>query len=137
MIATHYGRMTSRRGYRLAAVTIGALVIGGVGGGASEAAQRSGNQCKKKQVGVTAQGLTCQKVGAKYVWTVATAQVAATPSAPACHPSYEPCVPVASDVDCAGGSGNGPAYVRGPVRVLGSDPYGLDRDGDGIGCEKN
>lgn len=52
-----------------------------------------------------------------------------------CHPSYSPCVPIASDVDCAGGSGNGPAYVRGPVRVLGGDPYGLDRDGDGWGCE--
>lgn len=54
-----------------------------------------------------------------------------------CDPNYEnpPCVPVASDVDCAGGSGNGPAYVRGPVRVIGRDVYGLDRDGDGIGCE--
>lgn len=45
------------------------------------------------------------------------------------------CVPVASDVDCAGGSGNGPAYVRGPVYILGSDIYGLDRDGDGVACE--
>jgi hypothetical protein len=44
-------------------------------------------------------------------------------------------VPIASDVDCAGGSGNGPAYVSGPVRVVGSDIYGLDRDGDGVGCE--
>jgi hypothetical protein len=53
-----------------------------------------------------------------------------------CDPNYSgACVPIASDVDCAGGSGNGPAYVRGPVRVVGSDIYGLDRDGDGIGCE--
>ncbi len=53
-----------------------------------------------------------------------------------CDPNYSgACVPIASDVDCAGGSGNGPAYVRGPVRVIGSDIYGLDRDGDGIGCE--
>ena len=52
-----------------------------------------------------------------------------------CHPSYDPCVPIASDVDCAGGSGNGPEYVRGPVRVIGPDVYDLDRDGDGIGCE--
>lgn len=53
-----------------------------------------------------------------------------------CHPSYSgACVPIASDVDCAGGSGNGPAYVRGPVRVIGRDVYGLDRDKDGIGCE--
>jgi len=53
-----------------------------------------------------------------------------------CDPNYSgACVPIASDVDCAGGSGNGPAYVRGPVNVIGSDIYDLDRDGDGVGCE--
>jgi hypothetical protein len=52
-----------------------------------------------------------------------------------CDPNYSGCVPIASDVDCAGGGGNGPAYVKGPVRVIGKDIYGLDRDGDGIGCE--
>jgi len=54
---------------------------------------------------------------------------------PACDPNYSGCVPVASDVDCAGGSGDGPAYVQGPIRVIGKDIYGLDRDGDGIACE--
>ncbi|TWE28399.1 hypothetical protein FHX69_1054 [Prauserella muralis] len=57
------------------------------------------------------------------------------PPAPECDPNYTGCVPVASDVDCAGGSGNGPAYVSGPVRVVGSDVYDLDRDGDGIACD--
>ncbi|WP_298557296.1 hypothetical protein [uncultured Aliiroseovarius sp.] len=53
-----------------------------------------------------------------------------------CDPNYTgACVPIASDVDCAGGSGNGPAYVRGPVKVVGKDIYGLDRDKDGIGCD--
>jgi hypothetical protein len=52
-----------------------------------------------------------------------------------CNPNYEPCVPVASDVDCAGGSGNGPEYVTGPITVVGVDVYDLDRDGDGIACE--
>ncbi|MCC6639007.1 hypothetical protein IT409_00430 [Candidatus Falkowbacteria bacterium] len=52
-----------------------------------------------------------------------------------CDPNYSGCVPIASDVDCAGGKGNGPAYVRGPVSVIGSDIYDLDRDGDGLGCE--
>jgi len=51
-----------------------------------------------------------------------------------CHPSYDPCVPVASDVDCAGGRGNGPAYT-GRVRVIGPDVYELDGDGDGIACD--
>lgn len=55
-----------------------------------------------------------------------------------CDPNYEnpPCVPIDSDVDGAGGSGNGPSYVEGPVTVIGRDIYGLDRDNDGIGCER-
>lgn len=72
-----------------------------------------------------------------------TKRAAAAPPPPAekaapvskCDPNYSGCVPVASDVDCAGGSGNGPAYVQGPVRVIGSDVYGLDNDKDGVGCE--
>ncbi|TNY31687.1 hypothetical protein FHY64_14845 [Pelagovum pacificum] len=56
--------------------------------------------------------------------------------AQACDPNYSgACVPIASDVDCAGGSGNGPAYVRGPVYVIGRDIYDLDRNNDGVGCE--
>jgi len=52
-----------------------------------------------------------------------------------CRASYQgACVPIASDVDCAGGSGNGPAYVQGPVDVVGPDLYGLDQDGDGVAC---
>ncbi len=54
----------------------------------------------------------------------------------ACDPNYaDACVPIASDVDCAGGGGNGPEYVQGPVRVVGTDIYGLDRDHNGIGCD--
>jgi hypothetical protein len=51
-----------------------------------------------------------------------------------CTPGYSPCLPPASDYDCRGGSGNGPEY-SGLVRVTGSDPYDLDRDGDGKACE--
>ncbi len=58
-----------------------------------------------------------------------------TPPPSNCNPNYSGCVPNASDVDCAGGSGNGPAYVQGPVTVIGTDVYGLDRDGNGLGCE--
>lgn len=57
-----------------------------------------------------------------------------TAAQPNCHPSYTPCVPNASDVDCLGGSGNGPEYT-GRVTVIGPDVYDLDRDGNGIGCE--
>jgi hypothetical protein len=43
--------------------------------------------------------------------------------------------PDAEDYDCAGGSGNGPKYVEGPIRVRPPDPFELDADGDGWGCE--
>jgi len=61
----------------------------------------------------------------------------APPAPPAsnCNPNYSPCVPNASDVDCAGGGGNGPVYVTGPIRVIGTDVYKLDSDHDGIACE--
>jgi hypothetical protein len=53
-----------------------------------------------------------------------------------CDPNYTgACLdPYASDYDCEGGSGNGPDYT-GTVTVVGEDHYGLDADGDGIGCE--
>jgi hypothetical protein len=53
-----------------------------------------------------------------------------------CDPNYTGCVPISSDdVDCAGGSGNGPEYADGPVDVIGSDIYDLDHDKDGVACE--
>ena len=53
-----------------------------------------------------------------------------------CHSSYTgACLdPNATDYDCAGGSGDGPKYT-GTVTVVGPDEYGLDSDGDGVGCE--
>lgn len=54
------------------------------------------------------------------------------PSAAAgCHSSYTPCLPIVGDLDCADVRRLGQA----PVRVRGSDPYRLDGDGDGLGCE--
>lgn len=58
------------------------------------------------------------------------------PVQPSCEPGYSPCLkPDVSDYDCAGGTGDGPYYVEGPVYITGSDPYDLDRDGDGVACE--
>lgn len=51
-----------------------------------------------------------------------------------CTSGYSPCLPPAPDYDCAGGSGDGPKYT-GTVSVTDSDPYDLDSDGDGVGCE--
>ena len=56
--------------------------------------------------------------------------------ASSCDPNYTgACVPIASDVDCAGGSGDGPEYVEGPVTVVGDDVYDLNRDDDNIACD--
>jgi hypothetical protein len=63
--------------------------------------------------------------------------VAVTTTAPACHPSYTPCLAPTGDWDCGGGGGgeaNGPNFVQGTVEVHGPDDYGLDADGDNIGC---
>jgi hypothetical protein len=57
------------------------------------------------------------------------------PDTTECHPSYDPCLdPNSSDYDCEGGEGDGRDYT-GPVTVKGDDPYDLDRDGDGTGCD--
>ena len=57
-------------------------------------------------------------------------------SADHCDPNYAgACLdPNSPDYDCAGGSGDGPDYT-GRVNVVGEDHFGLDRDGDGIGCD--
>ena len=54
-----------------------------------------------------------------------------------CDPSYpDTCLHDGiGDYDCAGGSGNGPNYVDGPVQVRSPDPFRLDADHDGVGCE--
>jgi hypothetical protein len=59
-----------------------------------------------------------------------------SPTTSSCDPSYSgACLdPNSSDYDCEGGSGNGPDYT-GPVQVVGDDHYGLDANGDGLGCE--
>jgi len=53
-----------------------------------------------------------------------------------CDPNYAgACLdPSSYDYDCEGGSGDGPDYT-GTVRVIGDDPYDLDRDGDRIACD--
>lgn len=49
-------------------------------------------------------------------------------TSPECDPNYSGCVPpYPPDFDCG--------EINGPVAVYGSDPHGLDADGDGSGCE--
>lgn len=50
------------------------------------------------------------------------------PSGGNCAPGYTPCVTTyPPDVDCSD--------VTGPIQVSGSDPHGIDADGDGVACE--
>ena len=45
-----------------------------------------------------------------------------------CAPGYTPCIPLyPPDLDCAD--------VDAPIYVTGTDPHGLDAEGDGVGCE--
>jgi resuscitation-promoting factor RpfB len=85
----------------------------------------------------TPDGGTRARPGATVTLTIAVEPPPPPPSAEEddCTSGYSPCLPPASDYDCAGGSGDGPAYADGPIYVTGSDPYGLDADGDGVACE--
>ncbi|HSE46321.1 MAG TPA: thermonuclease family protein [Gemmatimonadales bacterium] len=50
------------------------------------------------------------------------------PPAGNCAAGYSPCIPpYPPDLDCGD--------VDGPIAVTGSDPHGLDADGDGLACE--
>jgi hypothetical protein len=60
----------------------------------------------------------------------ATRRTVAGGASASCNPNYTPCVPnSASDLNCPD--------VGHPVTVVGSDPYNLDGDGDGSGCESS
>lgn len=66
------------------------------------------------------------------------AHAASTTAKRNCTRGYKPCLKKGpSDYDCYGGGGNGPAYTKPGVvyHVSGSDPYRLDADDDGLGCE--
>jgi hypothetical protein len=56
-----------------------------------------------------------------------------------CTPGYSPCLVWhgGKDYDCYGGGGNGPYYTKPGVvyTVTGSDPYDLDTNNNGKGCE--
>lgn len=66
----------------------------------------------------------CKKV-------VAPVPLVSKPKAPKpaanCMTGYDPCLPVVADLDCG--------EIGHSVTVTGNDPYRLDRDGDGIGCD--
>jgi hypothetical protein len=56
-----------------------------------------------------------------------------------CTPGYSPCLVYhgGADYDCYGQGGNGPSFTKPGVTysVTGSDPYRLDGNNNGLGCE--
>jgi resuscitation-promoting factor RpfB len=60
---------------------------------------------------------------------LATAEPSRATSA-ACEPGYSPCLPAKADLYC-----DQINDASKSVRVTGEDPYQLDRDRDGLGCE--
>jgi hypothetical protein len=54
----------------------------------------------------------------------------AAPSADgSCEPGYSPCLPRVADLDCDQIDDS-----KKPIHVFGADPYRLDANGDGLGC---
>src|SRR5262249_31843420 len=56
-----------------------------------------------------------------------------------CQPDYYgACLkPDSLGYSCEGSGGPGPDFIKGPVYLTGkNDPFELDRDGDGIGCNE-
>jgi hypothetical protein len=65
--------------------------------------------------------------------TVSPVDVSSTSAPKICNPNYKECIPNSSlDLDCAEIKNLGLTQVT----VIGTDVYKLDRDGDGIGCDK-
>jgi hypothetical protein len=67
------------------------------------------------------------------------AKAATGATEPTCTTGYSPCLIYhgGADYDCYGGEGLGPYFTEPGVTydVRGADPYDLDREGDGSGCE--
>lgn len=87
-------------------------------------------QCQQKVAGENA-----VIVGTALVATAVGVGIACRDGCSGGSGSYRPAyAPV--DYDCAGGGGDGPYYVQGPVGINPyDDPYNLDADNDGIACE--
>jgi len=106
----------------------------------SETLAEAARRAEAAALGLWAPTTTASTTATTTAPTTTTSAPPATTAPPAsnCHPSYPgACLQMGiGDYDCAGGSGDGPNYIRGPVYVVGYDEFDLDgNDNDGIGCE--
>jgi hypothetical protein len=76
----------------------------------------------------TATGKRCPGYG--HVSNGSTGGGGGSSSGSGCEPGYSPCLPIVSDLNCSDIPDS-----KKPIHVTGSDPYNLDADGDGLGCE--
>jgi len=76
---------------------------------------------RRKAITAGALGLVIAAAGLG-VWGFTTGSASAE-----CAPDYEPCLPIADDLNCPD--------IGSQVLVVGDDPYNLDADGNGVGCE--
>lgn len=92
------------------------------------------NTAKKNSIGLwkLCSGTNLQPNSALDTFAISST-ILPTDTSSSCDPNYGGCIPIsAADLDCADIKRLGLA----PVRVIGSDIYRLDRDGDGVGCDK-
>ena len=97
----------------------------------------------KARIGGRRTANCANKLGDRFIYTfIQRAKTKNKPKArakprAACDKNYSgACLkPNVSDYDCAGGKGDGPSYVQGPITVVGDDHYGLDSNDDGTACE--
>ena len=97
---------------------------------------KAAQNAKAKSLGLWKKCPGTQLVPTNAISTVASGKANSESSTPAdgkCDPNYAGCMPIfPSDVDCPDIKRLGLA----PVRVIGVDIHRLDRDRDGIGCDK-
>jgi hypothetical protein len=128
-----------RRLLAIAALAAGALAFTA---GAAPAASPSAAACRQVSLSwgskCIAAGQFCKISGdAEYhgygfhchTGRLSTSSAGGNATGAGCQAGYSPCLPRVADLNCA----DIPASKR-PVRVTGSDPYGLDGNHDGWGC---
>jgi hypothetical protein len=101
--------------------------------------KQSSSQPKDTVISQSPVGGSQARPGRAVTIVVAKPQPSTSGGSANCTPGYSPCLIYhgGADYDCAGGSGDGPYYTKPGVvyHVSGSDPYGLDADSNGLGCE--
>lgn len=94
---------------------------------------KAAENAKKKRLGLWGACPVTQLTPDRSVQTSLTASLPTTSANTRCDPNYAGCVPASPpDLDCA----DIKRLNLAPVTITGIDVHRLDRDGDGIGCDK-